>query len=134
MKSSIISLGLVALAALATACSFVARDPDSYRNDTAALLEKKSGEIKQCYDGVLKGDSKVAGTVTVNFTLEKKTGKIIGAKVDPAKTTAPEALQSCVTSAISTLALDPPDRREGIASFSWEFTATQPPAPPPPAG
>lgn len=128
MKNSLRTLGLV-VAAAATACSFVARDPEGYRNDTAALLDTKSADIKQCYDGVLKDDPNVSGTVTVNFSVEKKTGKVVAAAIDPAKTTAPPSLQACVTNSISTLALDPPDRREGIASFSWEFTATQAPAP-----
>lgn len=140
MKNTFIGFGFLALLCASTACSFVARDSEMYSNDTAKLLESKSGDIKVCYDAVLKGDAKVAGTVAVAFKVEKKTGKIVEAQIDATKTNAPDSLRKCVTDVLSTLALDPPDRRDGVASFTWEFSSSvggapapeaAPPAPPP---
>ena len=135
MKKPIISLGLLTLLGLASACSYHRRDPDTYRNDTAALLAKQSDEIKSCYDAPLASDAKLGGNVTVEFKVEKKTGKLVDAKVVPAKTSAPASIQSCVTGALGGLALDPADAQDGLATFTWEFTATQaaPAAAPPPA-
>jgi hypothetical protein len=44
-------------------------------------------------------------------------------------TTAPEPLGQCVITAINGLTLDPPDERDGIASFVYEFKAAPAPAP-----
>jgi hypothetical protein len=124
-----ISLTLVVLAALAAGCSFAARSPEMYAADTEKLLESKSGEIKQCYDAALKTDQTLTGRVTVNFTVKTETGDIADVRVDAPNTTAPEVLQGCVVAALQGLRLNPPDEKEGLATFSWEFQATQAAAP-----
>lgn len=140
MKKSLISLALVSLAALSAGCSFAARSPEMYADDTQRLLESKSADIKQCYDAALKSEQKLAGRVTVTFTVKPETGDLTDIKVDSANTTAPEVLQGCVTTALQGLQLTPPDAQDGLATFSWEFQASQAPAPaaagaaPPPAG
>ena len=125
------SLQLVVVGALlcSVGCSFIARDPDSYRADTRELMDTRSTDIKDCYDVALQTDESVGGTVTVNFTVEKKTGKILNPMLDEAKTDAPEELSSCVLSAIDGMQLDPPDQREGQATFSWNFKAEPAQAP-----
>jgi outer membrane lipopolysaccharide assembly protein LptE/RlpB len=112
---------LCAITALAAGCSFHARDADSYRKVTRELLETRNPDIKSCYDAELKKDEKVSGVVVVKFTVEKETGKIRHARVDEAKTKAPQSLGQCVVSAIEGLTLDPPDARDGDATFRWEF-------------
>ncbi len=102
-------------------CSFAARSPDMYRDDTAKLLAEKSGDIKSCYDGILKSDKGASGTVVVHFIVAEDTGVIQNVKADGAKSTAPEAVQSCVVDAIGGLKLKPPDARKGDATFTWEF-------------
>lgn len=108
-------------------CSFMARGPDDYRNDTASLLETKRGEIKSCYDGALEADASVGGKVVVNFTVEKKTGTVKDVAVAPG-TTAPDQLSQCVVTAVSGLKLTPEDQRDGLATFTWVFQANQPAA------
>jgi hypothetical protein len=134
MRTTFIKLSLFALVAAATGCEFHARSPEDYRDVTQALLDTKSQDIKACYDGALKGQKELQGRVTVQFVVEAETGKIKDVKVDPAGTTAPEVLSGCVTTAISGLALTPPDKRDGIATWVYDFTPTgaaAPPAPPP---
>ena len=113
-------LTLVLLGAAVSGCSFHARDADSYRKETRALLETKNAEIKNCYDTELVKNPKLSGTVVVKFTVEKETGKICGRQAQQ-EGDAPEGLGQCVIKAIAGLALDPPDEREGDATFSWEF-------------
>lgn len=113
-------MGTLLLLVVGSGCSFHARDADSYRKATRALLESRSADIKTCYDSELKKDPKVSGVVVVKFKVAKETGAISGAKVDPAST-APASLGDCVVKAIDGLALDPPDEREGDATFQWEF-------------
>ena len=107
-------------------CQFYARAPEDYAKETEALLSTKSDEIKSCYDNVLKDDKKAEGVVFVNFKVESKTGKIKEPMVDDEKTTAPKELSACVVQAIDGLTLDPPDQREGVASFEYEFKANAP--------
>jgi hypothetical protein len=110
-------------------CSFIARGPEDYRDATAEVLEAKRAEIKSCYDGHLERDPTMGGKVVLNFTVEQKTGTFTNVQADPA-TTAPEALTGCVMTAIQGLKLAPEDRRDGLATFSWEFRANTPaPAP-----
>ena len=52
-----------------------------------------------------------------------------GLHLDPAGTTAPAELQTCVTNLVSGLALAPPDKREGQATWIYEFSAAPAPAP-----
>lgn len=116
---------------LPAACSFAARGPDQYRDDTQALLESKSPEIKACYDGILKDKKDAAGTVRVKFKVAEETGKIFETQVDPSGTTAPPELADCVVRSIDGMQLTPPDENQGIATFTWEFTAGEaPPAAP----
>ena len=118
-----------AVLALATVgCTFIARGPDQYRDDTRALLETRTGSIKACYDKALEKDPGASGTVTVHFKVEKKTGTISEVEVDEDATTAPSSLASCVAQAIDGLQLTPEDRRDGIATFSWQFRPGAPAA------
>jgi len=126
------NLGLFALLAGLTGCSFYARSPEDYRDVTQALLDTKATDIKVCYDTALKGQKELQGRVTVQFTVEAETGKIKDVKTDPSGTTAPETLSACVTSAINGLALTPPDKRDGVATWVYDFSAQ--PAAPAPAG
>jgi hypothetical protein len=106
-----------------TACQFYARGPEDYRKDTRALLETRSSQIDSCFDEVLKKDAKAAGTVVVHFTVAHDTGKVTDPKVLP-ESTAPAPVGECVVKALDGLALDPSDKRDGDATFSWEFQAT----------
>lgn len=131
MKKALSSTVLFGVLAAVSGCSFAARSPEMYRDDTAALLDTKSAEIKACYDEALKTNASATGTVRVQFTVAKETGKITNPTVDPAGTTAPAEVSSCVTSKIDGLELKPPDQNDGQATFTWEFQAEAPPAPAP---
>ena len=122
---STISMKLALLTVLtgAVGCSFYARSPEDYRDEVQKLLDTKAADIKACYDAGLKGKGDLQGRVTVALTVEAETGKLKDVKVDPAGTTAPAELQTCVTSAISGLALAPPDKRDGQAIWIYEFSA-----------
>lgn len=117
-------------------CSFHARSPAQYRDDTSTLLSTKSVELNTCYDNVVKTEPTAAGKVTVLFTVEKKTGKITNVAADPARTSAPASLVACVTTALNGLILNPPDERDGSATFEYDFSrpgAAGTPAPAAPA-
>ncbi len=114
--------GLLVLAAGLSACSFHARSPEDYQSATRAVLETRSSQIKSCYDDVLKQDKAAAGTVVVHCTVMPETGAITGAEVTP-ESTAPAPLGQCIVQAMDGLALDPPDAREGDATFTFEFQA-----------
>lgn len=126
------SLALTSLALIIGGCTFYARSPDQYRDDTAAVLASKGADLNACYDAAAKANPTATGKVTVQFTVEKKTGKIGNAAADPARTTAPQALIDCVVTAINGLVLSPPDQRDGSATFEYDFARTTPPAPPTP--
>lgn len=137
MRTTFIYPALFALAAATVGCEFHARSAEDYRDVTQALLDTKAQDIKACYDGALKGQKDLQGRVTVQFVVEAETGKIKDVKVDPAGTTAPEVLSACVTNSIGGLALTPPDKRDGIATWVYDFTpggAAPAPAPEPAAG
>ncbi|MFV8756758.1 AgmX/PglI C-terminal domain-containing protein [Nannocystaceae bacterium ST9] len=120
-------LSLLSVALLCTsACSFIARDAEDYRKVTRELVESRGGDIKSCYDRALETNESVSGTVLVNFTVEKKTGKVLNPKIDEAKTTAPAEISQCIVQAIDGLQLAEPDAREGQATFSWEFKVGAP--------
>ena len=125
-KRSLFRVAPVALAAilmLSTGCQYIARSSEDYAKDTKALVAKKQGKMKSCYDKVLKKDSKAAGIVAIKFSVEPKTGTLKNAKVNKKKTTAPESVQQCVLDQMKGLTLDPPDQREGLGSFEIEFKA-----------
>jgi hypothetical protein len=138
MRTTFITPALFALAAATVGCEFHARGAEDYRDVTQALLDTKAQDIKACYDGALKGQKDLQGRVTVQFVVEAETGMIKDVKVDPAGTTAPEVLSACVTNSISGLALAPPDKRDGIATWVYDFTPgaapAAAPAPAPAAG
>jgi hypothetical protein len=121
---------VLGVASSTAACSFYARNPEQYRDDTTKLLAGKSAEVGTCYDNAIKTNATAAGKVTVVFTVEEKTGKIADAKADPARTTAPQPLIDCVVTAINGLALAPADQRKGNATFEYVFapSAATPPA------
>lgn len=127
MLNKIALTSLTCLLVGSLGCSFMARGPEDYRNDTASLLETKRGEIKGCYDRALEADASVGGKVVLNFTVEQKTGTIKDVAVAPG-TTAPEQLSQCVVTAVQDLKLTPEDQRDGLATFTWEFKANQPAA------
>ena len=118
MRKHIATLLVLAFAA---GCSFHARSTEDYKADTRKLLSTKDAEIKACYDQHLATNPAQSGKVVVNFTVEKKTGKVGNVAVDPKQSTAPESLQACVTGAIKGLTLKPEDRRDGDATFTWVF-------------
>lgn len=110
-----------ALAAALAGCSFHARDAEAYRKVTREVLETRNGDIKSCYDAELKKDKNLKGTVVVKLKVEKGTGIIKDVRLDTAASTAPESLGKCVVSALDGLKIDPPDERDGDATFSWEL-------------
>lgn len=126
------NLALLALAVAAVGCSVAARDANMYAQDTQKVLESRNGAIKACYDQLLKTDKNISGTVTVKFTVKTETGDLADIKVDPAGTTAPEALSQCVVTSIQGLKLAPPDSQEGLATYSWSFQVGAPAAANPP--
>jgi hypothetical protein len=129
MAKTSMKLALLALVASSVGCSFYARSPEDYRDETQKLLDTKAVDIKACYDAALQGKQDLQGKVTVAFTVEAETGKLKDVKVDPAGTTAPAELQTCVTNSVSGLALAPPDKRDGQAIWIYDFTAqATPPA------
>lgn len=129
MAKTSMKLALLALVASSVGCSFYARSPEDYRDETQKLLDTKAGDIKACYDEALQGKQDLQGKVAVAFTVEAETGKLKDVKVDPAGTTAPAELQTCVTNTLSGLALAPPDKRDGQATWIYDFSAqATPPA------
>ena len=112
---------LAAVAATSMGCTFIARSPEQYRDDTRAVLESAAAGLKTCYDGVIKGNKSATGTVTVRFTVEQETGIIKDAQVDAEQSTAPAPVQDCVMQSLGGLKLDPPDARDGKATFTYEF-------------
>jgi hypothetical protein len=134
MSNSIGSGILLSLAMASVGCSFMARAPEQYRDDTRALLETRNPQVKQCYDEALRQNPTLAGQVAVQFTVQPETGKVTNPSVVPGRTTAPEQLGQCVVQAIDGIALQPPDEREGQATFVYEFQVAPGGAVPAPPG
>ena len=132
MMRSMIFVAAATLAAVA-GCSFAARSPEMYRDDTKAILEAKNNDIRACYDGVLASTPGVGGKVTVTFEWETDEGKLQNVAVDKTNTTAPAPVAECVTKNLAGLKISPPDKRLGQGTWAWEFTAPPPPAPAAPA-
>jgi hypothetical protein len=126
------ALLLLGVGCALSACSFAARSPDMYRDDTGKALATKQEEIRACYDNVLKATPGAEGTVTVTFEVETEHGTISNVAVDKARTTAPEPVSSCVTKSIGGLAITPPDARKGQGMWVYEFRAPPPAAAPTP--
>ncbi|MEO8702602.1 MAG: hypothetical protein ABI867_21340 [Kofleriaceae bacterium] len=114
---------LVMLAVVAMGCAGTARSSDVYRRDTRAMLETRNAQLATCYDDALKVDPKIGGMVAVKFTVEKKTGMFTKPTIDPTRSNASEALVTCVLRVVDGLALQPPDAREGRATFVYELSA-----------
>lgn len=127
MKSLVLAASFATLAFAAVGCSFAARSPEMYRDDTQKLLESKNNDIRACYDAHLKGAQGTGGKVTVKFDVEAESGKIMNVVVDKPNTTAPEPLGDCVKKSIDGLVLNPGDARLGQATFVYDFS--QPAAP-----
>lgn len=124
-------LHLLALAGvmLSSACVMWQREPAFYASELEELFEQPNETIAACYDRYLEQDPKAAGTVTVNFEVERKTGRLHDVTV--VDSDAPAPLQTCVTETISTLTLDPPDANTAQATFSWSFVRGGQKRPPP---
>ena len=103
----------VGSALLLSAC--IARSADDYRTVTRGVVDTKQADIEGCF-------GETPAKVVVNFTVEKKTGKISNPSVDSAKSTAGDAVGECIVAKIDGLALAQPDMRDGAASFTWELS------------
>ncbi len=119
----LIGIALLALSAASAGCGGAVRTADPYRDDVAKVLATKNGDVKACYDNVLKDKKDLAGKVTVKFTVEMKTGAFKDVKTD-----GPAELGTCVSSAMTGLVLDPGDVNNGDATFVYEFTVGPPAA------
>ncbi len=108
---------LIALAA----CGGTSRGLEAYRTDTQTLLETRNPQIQSCYAKALTADAKASGTVAVQFTVEKKTGQVTKAAIDPKRSNASQPLEGCVLEAVQGLKLEPPDSNDGQATFVYEF-------------
>ncbi len=119
-----VAVAIASITGLATlsGCSFAARSPEMYRDDTKAVLETKNTDIKACYDAVLKSTPGAGGKVTINFEVETDGGKIQNVQVDKANTTAPAPVAECVTKSLTGLVLTPPDKRLGQATWEYNFS------------
>jgi hypothetical protein len=126
MSRSIITAGALLAALSLSACSFHARDAESYRKVTREVLETRNADIKSCYDKALEKDPKMDGTIVIKMTVEKDTGVIKDVKVDKKASEGSKLLRACVVDALHDLKIDPPDAREGQATFSWKFEAKKP--------
>ena len=121
MSRSFIIASTALASLLLGGCSFHARDAESYRKVTREVLETRDGDIKGCYDKALEKDPKVAGVVVIKLKVEKDTGVITDVELDKEGTTAPEGLGQCVVGALDGLKIDPPDARDGLATFRWDL-------------
>ena len=99
--------------------SCIMRSTEDYQTDTRKLVETKNGSIKACLDGARAADPSASGDVVVNFTVAKKTGALENISANAEKSTAPAALQDCVTSALAGLVLDPGDMGPGEVTATW---------------
>src|SRR5204862_358249 len=91
---------------------------------TKAVLDARNDQLKTCYDGVLKSQPNAAGTVVARFTVSRETGKVSNARVDAAKSTAPETVRQCVADALQGLELKPADKLDGDAVLPTKLGAS----------
>ena len=117
MKTIIPALLLAVAAVGTTGCGL--RSSAFYRDDVQKLLESKTGDITACYNQALAGDKSAQGEMTVRFEVAEDSGLIQNAVVQGESN---PALQSCVTTNIEGLALQPPDVNPGDGTFTWQFT------------
>ena len=124
MTKSFALIGFVLAAVTGSGCSVAVRDANTYRDDVNKLLETKNGDVKACYDTLLKSNKELNGKVTVRFTVEHKTGAFKDIKTD-----GPAELGTCVSTALTGLTLSPPDDgHAGDATFVYDFTVGAPAA------
>ena len=110
---------LLLLLLLLSGCAV--RSPQMYREDTRKLLSGKRNVLEACYDAELQTNPKVTGKVIVHFTIERDTGRVLNPQIDDLLSTPNRTLRGCVLDAMRGLVLDPPDERNGDATFTWEF-------------
>jgi len=111
---------------LAAGCGATARSSSAYRDATLKVIAVKDPVIKACYDQVLASTPAASGVVTVTFAIEPGSGKLTGAKLDPTRTSAPDAVGQCVLSSLADLMLSPADPNRGEGTWMWSFTAPPP--------
>jgi hypothetical protein len=121
MTKSFALIGLTVAAI--TGCSGALRTAQPYRDDVAAVMATKNGDVKACYDNALKANKDLNGKVTVHFAVEMKTGTFKDVKTD-----GPAELGTCVSNALNGLVLAPGDANNGDATFVYEFTVGAPAA------
>lgn len=105
---------IVLSAAFVSTTACIARGPEDYRTVTRQLVDTRRGDIETCFGGT-------EGTVVVDFTVEKKTGKIMNSVVDEKASTASAEAGTCVATKIDGLAIEQPDMRDGAATFTWKY-------------
>ena len=123
MTKSFATIGFVLLAVGSAACGGAIRTAEPYRDDVAKVLETKNGDVTACYNEALKTKKDLAGTVTVKFAVEMKTGTFKDVKTD-----GPPELSTCVSNALNGLVLSPGDVNNGDATFVYQFTPGAPAA------
>lgn len=116
--------GAILALALAACGGGMKRSQTQYRADTQQLLASRASQLETCYAKVLGSDATAAGLVTVRFAVERRTGKLANATVDPARSTAPLPVTLCVLESLAGLSLQPPDRNDGSATFAYELRPT----------
>lgn len=112
---------LVLLAALSGSSGCAVRSPEMYRDDTRKLLTSKRPVLTACYDAELQTHPQATGKVIVHFTIERDTGRVLNPRIDDLLSTPNRTLRGCVLDAMRDLVLQPPDDRNGDATFTWEF-------------
>jgi hypothetical protein len=112
---------IVVLAFAVAACGGTKRSTQQYRADSEAALQTRHGQIEACYQKALEADPKTHGTLTIHFTVEKKTGRFKNASVDTTKSSAPEPIVNCVIGGLTGLKLEPADKNEGRATFVYQL-------------
>ena len=123
MTKSFALIGFAFVAVTGMGCSGAVRLGDAYRDDVAKTLATKNADVKACYDNALKTNKDLSGKVTVHFGVEMKTGAFKDIKTD-----GPPELGTCVSTALTGLALTPGDSNNGDATFVYEFTVGPPAA------
>jgi hypothetical protein len=109
-KNLIRTIVCAGVALATTAC--IARGPDDYRQVTRSLVDTKRSAIEGCFSGE-------PGKIVVNFTVEKKSGKITNPVIDDKQSSASAEVGACVVDKIEGLTLGDPDMRDGAATFTW---------------
>jgi outer membrane biosynthesis protein TonB len=97
------------------------RSAEMYRDDTRKLLTTKRSVLEACYDAELQTNRDAGGKVIVHFTIERDTGRVLNPEIDDLLSTPNRTLRGCVLDIMRGLTLDPPDERNGDATFTWEF-------------